>query len=689
MFHRYHHTYYSRGKKTDPEIKKLQYKFIRSISKKSWDSAENLKTIAQQISFIKGYIDWQGDDRTGPNTDIDADTVSNICFIIETLPMNQDVSYSDDLYALSLLPALDKIIFNIGMTQNNPMSGSRDYFIREENIKAFQTLKAILIARLSLGFGSYRKDYVTADQLALLARQNTLISIKKAVAAKKLQVISGKDGFQKISSDSAREWLVTSIKNQLIPIRNKDQLADLNAFIGLSKFNDFITTVYMSSKIEPIRRSHSIRMSYGVYVFYDAETNAVIHIGKSNQVEVALLQHIGRASRGVMRPFNCVIFEPLTTINSLSLKQSTALEEHLVNAETRLKFEFEATLVEMKREEFKNTLTLKTHFNDKDIKEPEESLAENKPQNKKLINTGGKRIAWETLKNSLVGGNSKIQTANRYQEKKEELIASAVWTQIDHNGETLEQNLASCLKNIINIQDATIEDFFIRACNKPFYANTRVDSGTAMVENIKTNIGFDVHTWGSPINVDITYAGGGYSNDNFSIQGDRAEHLELLGIGKSRLFVLQKLARFTLTEGHKKLLLPWEQIWDWNDFEDTIEAGNLSSGITGIMYNFSEVIGTFFGHITAMHVLTDFGGWVKCDLHLVRSINYLTGSNYPDVPNPEEAGEINLFCIQFLKTLYPNSSQMKKDELLTALRELDFMLLNISRQGLIPEIDNN
>ena len=59
------------------------------------------------------------------------------------------------------------------------------------------------------------------------------------------------------------------------------------------------------------------------------------------------------------------------------------------------------------------------------------------------------------------------------------------------------------------------------------------------------------------------------------------------------------------------------------------------------------------------------------------------------VPNIEQACEINLFCIQFLKTLYPNSSQMKKDELLTALRELDFMLLNISRQGLIPEIDNN
>ena len=316
--------------------------------------------------------------------------------------------------------------------------------------------------------------------------------------------------------------------------------------------------------------------------------------------------------------------------------------------------------------------------------------AVNKAKNKKLINTGRRVMAWEDfLKNSLVGGENEEQTANRYQEKKEELIASEVWTQIDDNGQTLEQILASCLQNIIDIQDATIEDFFERASNKPLYANTRVDSGTAMVENIKTNIGFDVHTWGNPINVDITYAGGGYSNDNFSIQGDRAEDLELLGIGKSRLFVLQNLARFTLTEGHKELHLAWEQIWDWNDFEDTIEAGNLISGMTGIIYNFIEVIGTFFGHITAMHVLTDFGGWVKCDLHLVRSINYLTGSNYPDVPNIEQACEINLFCIQFLKTLYPNSSQMKKDELLTALRELDFMLLNISRQGLIPEIDNN
>ena len=113
-------------------------------------------------------------------------------------------------------------------------------------------------------------------------------------------------------------------------------------------------------------------------------------------------------------------------------------------------------------------------------------------------------MAWEDLKNSLVGCDIEAQTANRYQEKQKELIASEVWTQIDDNGQTLEQILASCLKNIIDIQDATIEDFFERASNKPFYANTRVDSGTAMVENIKTNIGFDGHTWGNPINVDIT-----------------------------------------------------------------------------------------------------------------------------------------------------------------------------------------
>ena len=367
MFHRHHYTHaVIRGKKTDPEIKKLQYKFIRSIRKKEWNSAENLKTIAHQLSFIKGYIDWQeGDDRMGPNEAIDDEVVSNICIIIETIPMNKDVSYSDDLYALSLLPALDKIIFNIDMMQNNPMSGEGDYFIREENIKAFQTLKAIFIARLSLGFGSHGKDYITADNLALLARQNTLISIKKAVAEKKLQVNGGKGGSQKISSDSAREWLVTSIKNRLIPLRTKDQLADLNAFIGLILFNGFhtIVSIAASSKTQPIR------IGYGVYVLYDAETNAIIRIGKSSLKEATLPQLIGRASRGGMRPFHCVIFEPQTTNELVALKQSTALEEHLIQAETKLKFDLEADLVEMKREEFKNNLTRQTHYSEEEQRE--------------------------------------------------------------------------------------------------------------------------------------------------------------------------------------------------------------------------------------------------------------------------------------------------------------------------------
>ncbi len=371
MFHRHHYTHsFIRGKKTDPEIKKLQYKFIRSIRQKDWNSAENLKTISQQISFIKRYIDWQGDDCMGPNEAIDDEVVSNICIIIETLPMNKDVSYSDDLYALSLLPALDKIIFNIGMMQNNPMSGRKDYFIREENIKAFQTLKAIFIARLSLGFGSYGKDYITSDNLALLARQNTLISIKKAVAAKKLQVIGEKGGSQKISSDSAREWLVTSIKNRLIPLRTKDQLADLNAVIGLILFNGFntIVSIAASSKTQPIR------ISYGVYVLYDAETNAIIRIGKSSLKEVTLLQLIGRASRGGMRLFNCVIFEPQTTNELVALKQSTALEEHLIQAETTLKLELEADLVVMKREEFKNNITRQTHYLEEEQRELNKSL---------------------------------------------------------------------------------------------------------------------------------------------------------------------------------------------------------------------------------------------------------------------------------------------------------------------------
>ena len=104
-----------------------------------------------------------------------------------------------------------------------------------------------------------------------------------------------------------------------------------------------------------------------------------------------------------------------------------------------------------------------------------------------------------------------------------------------------------------------------------------------------------------------------------------------------------------------------------------------------IVENFVLKIGTFFGHITAMHCLTDFGGFVKPDLWLTKSVNYLTGANYQRVPNPTEAAQIAVFCLKLLPVLHPEYNSMSNQDIFKALRELDFILLELGRQGVLPK----
>ena len=355
------HFTHSRVKNCDPEIQKVNYKHARSLSTKGWGEANNLETITQQIRFIKRYIDWKGDNRIDG---IDGNVINAICTIIETLPMHTDVSYSDDLYILILLSGLDQILLNLSMMVNNSLAGSKDYPVREETIKAFKTLKEIFIARLSLGFGCYRKNYITADDLALLARQNSLKSIQNAIKTKKLQVspfqsmLSGRGGSQAISSDSARQWLVTSIKNRLTPLKTKKQLADLNSCIGLGEFNDFKVFVFIG------KPASIIPSGPGVYVFLDMDTDKIILIGHSIDVKTGFLQsaqHLGRSlrlegDRVLHKKF--VLFSAQAMNSSNALKRCMQLEEFLKTSEMKNEIEWEQIKEKIKREELKRRMKI-------------------------------------------------------------------------------------------------------------------------------------------------------------------------------------------------------------------------------------------------------------------------------------------------------------------------------------------
>ena len=80
----------------------------------------------------------------------------------------------------------------------------------------YETLKKMFMVRLSLGFGEWSEEDISAEALSLLARQNNLKSIQNAVSKKELYALKGKGSSQRIDAQSARNWLTEKIKNRLI-----------------------------------------------------------------------------------------------------------------------------------------------------------------------------------------------------------------------------------------------------------------------------------------------------------------------------------------------------------------------------------------------------------------------------------------------------------------------------------------
>jgi hypothetical protein len=277
---------------------------------------------------------------------------------------------------------------------------------------------------------------------------------------------------------------------------------------------------------------------------------------------------------------------------------------------------------------------------------------------------------WNMLKNSNLD-----EICVRYLKLKEKLISTSAWP----NSASVLQSLT---KNLVNIAEITPEEFFIKVSDKPMFANTRVETGVAWHRKTRDTIGYSLENW-SQNNIDISYLGGGAKNKNFEIKGNLSERLKSLGIASSRFWVTQNLARFAIKKTdkvpafkHLRIDHSAMQKSSWDDAVKEYEK---------IVENFVLKIGTFFGHITAMHCLTDFGGFVKPDLWLTKSVNYLTGANYQRVPNPTEAAQIAVFCLKLLPVLHPEYNSMSNQDIFKALRELDFILLELGRQGVLPK----
>lgn len=216
--------------KPSKNITKAFYKLNRSIKKvdlQQWLlKTEGVLKVSAQIKIIKNDLlsesDWLSEDQKK--------AIRAILLFCETMPYKPEKDCCDDAYLILLLPYLEEII-------SNNYLRSQDW--KSKMYVPYETLKKMFMVRLSLGFGEWSKDDISAEDLSLLARQNNLKSIQNAVSKKELYKRKGKGPSQRIDSQSARSWLTEKIKNRLIHFSWAEDGPALNSRSELRYLNYF------------------------------------------------------------------------------------------------------------------------------------------------------------------------------------------------------------------------------------------------------------------------------------------------------------------------------------------------------------------------------------------------------------------------------------------------------------------
>lgn len=304
------------------EINKAYYKLNKSIANaKIPEELYQNSGIAKQIDLIRFYLseDWL--------TKNQIKAVKAILLISETMPYHRhflENGENEDAYLILLLPFLNQILFNL------QVSSSHSKFIK---LEAFESLKMLFLARLSLGFGKSSKSDITAIELALLARHNNLKSIRNALSDKILHAVPNKKNPLRIESQSARRWLTETkkgfgIKNRLIELEDI-MMTELNERLGLEYLNYFkISYSQILNNVDIENLEYSSQP--GVYLWLDIESREIISLG---YVTEKLIDR----KKTYNQKFHQLIFEPrLINKNRDYVLRCSNLIQCLLN-ETKLK----------------------------------------------------------------------------------------------------------------------------------------------------------------------------------------------------------------------------------------------------------------------------------------------------------------------------------------------------------------
>ena len=225
-------------------------------------------------------------------------------------------------------------------------------------------------------------------------------------------------------------------------------------------------------------------------------------------------------------------------------------------------------------------------------------------------------------------------------------------------------------EGIVDPYDSPTDKCWSIIWNKPLFANTKVPIAAKYVKYLEDNQMAAFDEWADEDTIDILHTGKGSSVTSFEFASDRAKEIrENSGIAPHRLFAIQNGARLLKSRAGRSKY----------PFSDL--SPNISSNKKAFL-SFKAEFGKFWGDITVLHLLTDMGLAVKPDLHLVNTVNHLTGSNYDGVPKLKECLEINEVALSISQNLFGTDSPYD-------LRITDKVLMEVSMKILKNVEDNS
>lgn len=225
---------------------------------------------------------------------------------------------------------------------------------------------------------------------------------------------------------------------------------------------------------------------------------------------------------------------------------------------------------------------------------------------------------------------------------------------------------------VLDPASATADECWELIWSKPLFANSWVQNGENAVQRLRPFMKRAWLDWGLDGSAFIiSHRRGSNQRDNFEVSGNSASDIDELGIARHRLLAIQGGANLLRTLVKEAPDYPLKPLLNLN-------RGEMVGRIL-------TLAGRGWGHITALHLMTDFGLAVKPDLHLVRTvkaIGLLPDLHERNVPRLNEALRINDAVDELGRQIFGQSFGPGNR------RYLDKILMELSRQGLLDTINH-